>query len=92
MIISKKALDTLANQINTATSSPTSAYTRINDRNVANIGNYHISSTYGGYTLHRMMNADGGVVDILGCGYIPKRELFNLMRAYLAGIERGDQS
>ena len=52
----------------------------------ANIGNYHISGAYGGVALHQMFNLSGGIRDISGCGYVPKKELYNWLRAYLAGL------
>ena len=58
----------------------------------AQIGNYHLSATvvghrYGGVCLHRMMNESGGVTTPLVAGYVPKRELYNAMRAFIAGLE-----
>ena len=52
------------------------------------IGHYHISGAYGGVCLHRTDNENGGVTDVFNCGHVPKRDLYNRMRAYLEGIER----
>tara|TARA_R110000868_G_scaffold327701_1_gene588593 strand:- start:5468 stop:5749 length:282 start_codon:yes stop_codon:yes gene_type:complete len=52
----------------------------------ANIGNYHISQAYGGYCLHRVHNTGGGVSAPLSSGHIPARELYNLMQAYISGL------
>ena len=79
-------LEAIVARINTATGSPSEPYTKTADGHYkANVGNYHLSSAYGGYALHKMANEDGGVHDIFG-GHMPKSVLAHLMRAYLAGI------
>lgn len=50
------------------------------------IGSYHISGAYGGVTLHKIVNESGGVQTVLPCGYTTKKELYNLVCAYLQGI------
>lgn len=86
--ITDKMLDKLAERINVATGSPLTSYTRDGDgRMRANIGNYHISHAYGGVCLHRMSNEGGGVTTPLSHGHVPKRELWNAMQSFLAGIE-----
>jgi hypothetical protein len=54
----------------------------------ANIGNYHISQAYGGYALHQMVSAGGGVRDIFNRGHMPARELHGLIWAYVRGLEQ----
>lgn len=56
---------------------------------VANVGNYHIDSAYGGVSLCQMVNENGGTRDVLRTGHVSKRELRNLMFAYIEGIEDG---
>lgn len=53
----------------------------------ANIGNYHLDGAYGGYQLHQMCNESGGITCISDIGYASKRDLFNWINAYIAGIE-----
>lgn len=53
----------------------------------SNIGNYHISQAYGGYCLNRVSNEGGGVSSPLLHGHVPARELYNLMHAYIKGLE-----
>ena len=55
----------------------------------AQIGNYHLSHAYGGVTLHCMQNESGGVSEPFMTGHVPKRELYNQMYAFIAGIEHG---
>ena len=52
-----------------------------------NIGNYHLSQAYGGYGINRMSNGAGGCSDPIFCGHRPKRECYNLLCAYVRGIE-----
>lgn len=89
--ITERDLKAVVDRINRVTNSPTEPYT--NDetgRMRAQIGNYHISHAYGGVCLHRMHNEGGSVTTPLCCGYVPKRELYNLMHAYLRGLEAGE--
>lgn len=72
--------------LNRITGSPETSYTRKNGQFKANPGNYHISGAYGGWSLERMHNEGGGVESIIS-GFRPKRELFELICAYVKGIE-----
>lgn len=86
-------LQHLVDQINRTTNSPMESWTRQDDGSLkANIGNYHLSSAYGGYALHRMHNDAGGVTTPIGGGHMPKRELWDRMRAYLDGINAAYKS
>lgn len=57
--------------------------------NVARIGAYYIDGAYGGVALYRIVTAGGGVTDVFSAGHMPKRELYNRMRAYIQGLEDG---
>jgi hypothetical protein len=87
--ITDKQLQYLVDRINELTGSPMVPWTsRGEGKGIrANIGNYHLSGAYGGVCLHRMMNEGGGVNTPLGLGHVPKRELYNQLRAYVAGLE-----
>lgn len=78
----EKQLQAIVDRINRITGSPMSPY--INGK--AQVGNYHLSHAYGGVSLHRMHNEGGGVSEPLCCGHIAKRELAQLMYAFIAGI------
>jgi hypothetical protein len=85
--ITEKQLQSVCDLINKETDSPMQPWVKNSDgKHVAQIGNYHISGAYGGVCLHRMVNEAGGVSDVFYCGHVPKRELFNMMHAFLAGI------
>jgi hypothetical protein len=91
--ITDKHLDALAERLNKLTSSPLQPYTldKVTGRNRACIGNHHISHAYGGVCLHRMSNESGGVSCPLIHGHVPKRELYDAMRNYIAGFEAGKE-
>ena len=86
--ITENDLRVVCNRINVITGSPREPYVR-DSRGVlvACIGNYHISSAYGGVCLQRMQTEGGGVDTPINSGYVTKRELYNLMHAYIQGLE-----
>ena len=81
--ITNKNLDGVCSIINRVTGSPEKPYID----GIAQVGNYHIGSAYGGVCLHRMSNTSGGVTEPLYCGYTTKRDLYYRMHAFLKGIE-----
>ena len=87
MRITQKDLENIIERLNKVTKNPLTPWTRRDGRNVANVGNYHIGGAYGGVQLLQMATEGGGVKDVFRCGYVPKRELYNLICAYLEGIE-----
>jgi hypothetical protein len=89
--IRQSDLEHYAGLINQATNSPMEPWTRDDTgKLVANVGNYYISGAYGGVSLQRNVNLSGGCTDVFNCGHVPKRDLYNRMRAYLAGLEARD--
>lgn len=75
-------------RLNTLAGTPADPYTKGGDgKPRANIGNFHLSGAYGGWSLHRMVNEVGGVSDVFGVGYVPARTLYDLIHAYMRGIE-----
>jgi hypothetical protein len=81
--ITIKNLDALCERLNKATGSPMTPWAQ----GVAQIGNYHISQAYGGYCLHRMHSAAGGITCPLSGGHGPARALYGEIRGMLAGID-----
>ena len=59
-----------------------------NGKNKSLIGNYHIDGAYGGVNLHCIINESGAVNNVFGCGHVPKRDLWNRMRAFLEGCRK----
>ena len=80
--VTEKQLQAIVDRINTMTGSPLEPYAN----GKAQIGNYHLSHAYGGVCLHRMHNEGGGVSSPLSVGHVTKRELANLMYAYICGL------
>lgn len=85
--ITDKHLDVLCDRLNRLTNSPMKPYLD----GKAQVGNYYVSHAYGGVCLDRMHNDGGGVTTPLSGGHIPKRELYNLMQAFIAGLETAKQ-
>ena len=86
--ITDKDLENVVARINRITNSPLEAYTKDeNGKFRANTGNYHLSYAYGGVELQRMHNEAGGVTTPLNTGHVTKRELYNLMQAYINGLQ-----
>ena len=84
--ITRAHLDAKVATINSMTKSPTEPSRMVDGKWTANVGNYHLSGAYGGYSLHRMSNESGGVSDVFNCGHIPAKQLAALMSAYTAGL------
>ena len=87
--ITDKHLQALADRINRVLGTPLQPWTRVDGRNVANIGNFHVYHAYGGVNLHQMANESGGVTTPISMGTRTKRELYEQMHAYLSGLEVG---
>jgi hypothetical protein len=85
--ITRKQLDAAVEMLNRMTDSPIEPYRKEGEQWRANVGNFHISGAYGGFSLHRMCNEGGGIRDIFYCGHIPARQLFDLIHAFRRGIE-----
>ena len=85
--ITIKMLERKIEYLNRITDSPADPYGKDDEGNFkANPGNYHLSGAYGGWCLEQMHNEGGGVRSIIP-GYRPKRELFELICAYINGME-----
>lgn len=86
--ITKAQLEAVVERINRLTNSPLSSYTIDSaGKYTANIGNYHLDWAYGGVKLVRMQSEGGGISDVLHAGYCSKRECYQLMHAFINGVE-----
>ena len=83
----RKQLDFLCARINSAKKTPPAPYENVNDKLIGQIGNFHLSGAYGGVCLHQTMNEAGGVRDVFSCGHVTKRDLYQMMHAYLVACE-----
>lgn len=85
--ITQHDLECSADRINKVTNSPIEYCTKIGKPPYhSNIGNYHLDYAYGGVKLVRTCNEHGGITTVSNGGYGTKRELYNWMQAYLAGL------
>lgn len=82
--ITQKMLEARCEYLNKLTNNPA---TYRDDSGVINVGHYYISGAYGGVNLVQVVNNSGGCRDVISYGHIPKRELYGLINAYIAGIE-----
>lgn len=89
MRITQKDLECLVKRINDTTNSPITTCTKNAKQYVWNINNYHLDYAYGGVKLVRTCNEHGGISTISTGGFGTKRELYNWMQAFLAGIACG---
>jgi len=88
MRITVKHLRPLVDRLNRTAGTPFEPWSRGDDgKHRSNIGNFHLSSAYGGYSLHQMANECGGVHDVFSVGHIPARALYDQIHAFLRGIE-----
>lgn len=87
--ITEAMLQKKIDELNKVTGSPMVPYVwnEAEGRNVAQVGNWHVSGAYGGWQLHRMTNTSGGVTTSpLNTGYVSRRELFEKVCAFLSGL------
>ncbi len=83
-------LDAIVARINTMTNSPLTPYASGADgKYEPQAGCYHLRQAYGGYALHQMSTEVGcsGITDVLSRGHVPKKELAELMHAFIRGLE-----
>ena len=85
--VTKRDLEGVVKRINLAAGMPLTPYTKSGGKYIANIGNYHLDWAYGGVKLSRMSSAGGGTSDPLYSGYTTKRELYNMLHAFVNGME-----
>ena len=87
MRVTRKDLDYLVTRINEITDSPQEYITTTpNGKFKANIGNYHIEGAYGGVRLSRVSTDGGGITTVSTTGFGTKKELYNWMSAFIAGL------
>jgi hypothetical protein len=58
----------------------------------SNPGHYMIGQAYGGCELERICSEGGGTSTPLNTGHIPKRELYEVLRAFIVGIRTAQEN
>ncbi|MBA2312747.1 MAG: hypothetical protein H0V97_08110 [Actinobacteria bacterium] len=83
--ITDKHLDGLCRVLN---GGDVEIWTRQEDGSLkATVGAYYIDGAYGGVALYRMSNQGGGVSDVFSVGHRTKRDLYEMIRAFIVGRE-----
>jgi hypothetical protein len=90
--ISEANVKALAVRLNQVCGHPEQPYAKVDGKHVPQAHCYHIDFAYGGVTLMQMMPTGSGCRNVFNCGFIPKRELWELMRAMLVGIETAKEN
>lgn len=85
--ITDKHLEAVVSRLNRETGNP--ATYRAPDCGPINVGHYYIDRAYGGNQLVQITNTGGGVRNVLNCGFVTKRALYDLIYAYISGIDAG---
>jgi hypothetical protein len=88
--ITEKDLQAVCARINRTCGTPLAPYSKAADGTFGpNANAYLIDYAYGGASLHQMSGTPGctGERDVLGCGHITKRDLYERMHAFLRGID-----
>lgn len=88
MRISQHDLEVTVNRLNETADQPLEPWNRESGPK-ANLGNYHLDGAYGGWQLQQIVSAGGGCKVISEGGYVPKRELFHQIHAFIKGLETG---
>ena len=91
MRVTKDMLENKVDELNRITNSP-KEYFSDDGKFTVNVGHFCISGAYGGYELQRVCTSGGGVTAPLNTGHIPKKELYNLISAFIDGYGYGSWS
>ena len=83
MRITNHILEMDCKQLNELTGNPISTYIKTDSGILANNGNYHIDSAYGGFKLVQISNKGGGIVDVTTFGYGTKRQVHESIRSII---------
>jgi len=86
--ITDKHLAGMISRLNRITNNPLEYSTRDDaGRFTCNVGHFHIDRAYGGNQLVQTVTDGGGIRNVLGSGHVPKRACYELLAAYIRGIE-----
>ena len=84
MRITEKDLTKIVERLNELTGSP---LTYMDENRKTNIGHFCLDYAYSGVQLQRVTNCSGGVSTFFNTGYTAKRELYNLIHAFIDGYK-----
>jgi hypothetical protein len=87
MRVTEKDLQAAVDRINQITGKDLKPYSKKEDGSFSpNPGVYHLDSAYGGWSLVQMMETGTGVRSIIS-GFRPKRELYDMIHAFISGLD-----
>ena len=90
--ITEKMLQQMVKVLNNQAGTPQEPYTKGSDgKYTPNANCYHLDHAYGGVGLCQMCETGTGVRSIIG-GHMPKRELYDRLRAFIDGIAVGKEA
>ena len=84
MRITEKDLNILVARLNELTGSPT---TYFGEDRKTNIDHFCLDYAYSGVQLQRVCNHSGGVSTFFNTGYTTKKDLYNLIHAFIDGYK-----
>ncbi len=86
--ITQKDLERVATRLNKLAGYPLRPYIVVDGRSIPQANCYHIEYAYSGVQLVQMSSKphDTSTRDVLGCGYLTKRDLYNRMLAFSNGL------
>jgi hypothetical protein len=91
--ITDKNLQAVIDNLNRMTGNPAAPYLPpVDGKAQPQGGCYHLSHAYGGVSLHQMCATGTGIHDTFSRGHMPKRELYELLHAFLAGYTLRDEA
>jgi hypothetical protein len=87
MRITVKHIENRLNYLNKITKNRVEKYLpyKVNNRLVANVGNYYLSQSNGGFRVEQIVNIFGGCADISFKG--TKKEIYEWINTFINGIE-----
>lgn len=89
--ITESQLNTTLLRLNKLTNNPLTYASDVDGKRVINVGNYHLDSAYGGTQVVQTSNTSGGVRNVFNSGFTTKRAVYDLLQAYIAGIETANK-
>lgn len=86
MRITDKILNAQIDCLNKKTNNALTPVSKINDKLIWNIGNYHLSFYDSFVSLHQVSNDSGGITEI--CPSCTRKELYKFIQGFLLGLDR----
>ena len=93
MRVTKKQLESKIEYLNKVAGTPETGFRLLKDGTWrSNPNHYYLQGAYGGWKLEQTCGNHGGANDPISMGFVSKRECYELVAAYIRGIEVGRDS